>query len=232
MPAAQLVAQVGIEPGPELRAPAGGDAAPGPRARRRSSRPSFRRSSTRRRRCSAATPICSWLHELWRDARARLRERRSSSRAPRGIGKTRLAAALAAEAHRDRAFVLYASGAGRRTPRWPRSSACARRGARRCWCSTTSTAPARRSRTRCVGDLRGAPGDAGGSRASWSPARRRRAAPRTARRRRRARRRRALRRHPSGRRTGRAPDRSRAAACRSASTAPRASGRAQRPPGG
>ena len=53
----------------------------------------------------------------------------SSSRAQRGIGKTRLAAELAAELHRDRAIVLYASGAG--APETARAAVASARAARR-----------------------------------------------------------------------------------------------------
>ena len=52
-----------------------------------------------------------WLRELWRGARGGA-GRLVLVAGARGIGKTRLAAALAGEVHRDRGAVLYASGAG------------------------------------------------------------------------------------------------------------------------
>src|SRR5829696_1152427 len=65
----------------------------------------------------AGTPLVGrdadveWLRELWRGARGGV-GRLVLVTGPRGIGKTRLAAALAGEVHRDRGTVLYASGAG------------------------------------------------------------------------------------------------------------------------
>ena len=52
-----------------------------------------------------------WLRELWRGARDGA-GRLVLVAGARGIGKTRLVAALAAEIHRDRGAVIYASGAG------------------------------------------------------------------------------------------------------------------------
>jgi WD40 repeat protein/DNA-binding SARP family transcriptional activator len=52
-----------------------------------------------------------WLRDFWRGARGGA-GRLVLVAGARGIGKTRLAAALAAEVHRDRGAVLYASGAG------------------------------------------------------------------------------------------------------------------------
>jgi WD40 repeat protein/DNA-binding SARP family transcriptional activator len=65
----------------------------------------------------AGTPMAGreadleWLRELWRGAHGGA-GRLVLVTGPRGIGKTRLAAALAGEVHRDRATVLHASGAG------------------------------------------------------------------------------------------------------------------------
>ena len=65
----------------------------------------------------AGTPLAGrdadleWLGELWRGAHGGI-GRLVLVTGGRGIGKTRLAAALADEVHRDRGTVLYASGAG------------------------------------------------------------------------------------------------------------------------
>ena len=65
----------------------------------------------------AGTPLAGrdadleWLRELWRGAHGGI-GRLVLVTGARGIGKTRLAAALAGEVHRDRGAVLYASGAG------------------------------------------------------------------------------------------------------------------------
>ena len=65
----------------------------------------------------AGTPLAGreadleWLRELWRGAHGGA-GRLVLVAGARGIGKTRLAAALAGEVHRDRGAVLYASGAG------------------------------------------------------------------------------------------------------------------------
>src|SRR5215207_3854217 len=64
-----------------------------------------------------ATPLIGrgaeldWLREQWRTAHGGT-GRLVLVAGARGIGKTRLAAALAADVHRDRAAVLYGSGAG------------------------------------------------------------------------------------------------------------------------
>ena len=65
----------------------------------------------------AGTPLVGrdadleWLRELWRGAYGGA-GRLVLVTGTRGMGKTRLAAALAGEVHRDRGVVLYASGAG------------------------------------------------------------------------------------------------------------------------
>src|SRR5215212_4083559 len=65
----------------------------------------------------AGTPLVGrdgdvdWLRELWRGARGGV-GRLVLVTGAHGIGKTRLAAALAGEVRRDRGLVLYASGAG------------------------------------------------------------------------------------------------------------------------
>ena len=94
-------------------AAARGDPAPGPcaRRRRRPSRRSCRPSSTPRRQWRAARPSWSGCAST---GGARMAAPAGScwSAGARGIGKTRLAAELAGEVHRDGGAVLYASGAG------------------------------------------------------------------------------------------------------------------------
>ena len=68
------------------------------------------------------------LREHWRDAHGGA-GRLVLVAGARGIGKTRLAAELAAELHRDRAIVLYASGAG--APETARAAVAAAHAARR-----------------------------------------------------------------------------------------------------
>ena len=154
--AAALVEEIGVEPGPELRRlheailrqdpalepPAAEPvelppeldarhAAGGPRGRAR-----LRCASSGGARTAAPAGLC------W-------------SRAPRGMGKTRLAAELAGEVHRDarRGAATRPGRASRRrrSRRWPARGS---RGGRRCWCSTTSTAPADEART-ALGELVG-----------------------------------------------------------------------------
>jgi WD40 repeat protein/DNA-binding SARP family transcriptional activator len=107
-----LVEQIGVEPGPELRElheailrqdpqldPPGFEAEPLPAE------------------LFAGTPLAGRqaeldaLREAWRDAHAGA-GRFVLVLGARGMGKTRLAAELAGEVHRDRAIVLHASGAG------------------------------------------------------------------------------------------------------------------------
>jgi DNA-binding SARP family transcriptional activator len=107
-----LVEQIGIEPGPELRrlheAILNQDAAlEAPMPEPVELPPEL----------DAGSPLLGreadldWLRELWRGAHAGAGRLVLVSGAS-GMGKTRLAAELAAEVHRDRAPVLYASGAG------------------------------------------------------------------------------------------------------------------------
>jgi DNA-binding SARP family transcriptional activator len=107
-----LVEQVGIEPGPELRRLHEAILRQDPALDGAASEPAEVPSEL-----DAATPLAGrdadldWLRELWRDAHA------GAGGVvvivgPRGIGKSRLAAELAAEVHREGATVLYASCAG------------------------------------------------------------------------------------------------------------------------
>ena len=143
---AALVEQIGVEPGPELRrlhdAILRQDAGLEPPAQ---TRVGCRPSSI------AGTPLArreaelDWLREHWRRAHGG-DGRLVLIAGARGIGKTRLAAELAAEVRRDGAAVLYASGAG--APADVRTAferAAAARGPR-WWSSTTWSAPA----ARCV----------------------------------------------------------------------------------
>ena len=126
--AGALVEQIGVEPGPELRALHEAILRPGSGARRGPRRPSCRRSSRQPRRWSAATP--SW------SACATPGSGRAAGRGgvvvvsgPAGIGRTRLAAELAGEVHRQGALVLY--GAGRHRAGARRAAADAARARRR-----------------------------------------------------------------------------------------------------
>jgi DNA-binding SARP family transcriptional activator/WD40 repeat protein len=105
-----LVEHVGVEPGPELRrlqeAILAQDPALDPPAQ-----PELPPELEARTPLLGRDADLDWLRELWRDARAG-RGTTVLLSGVRGIGKTRLAAELAAEAHRDGALVLYASGAG------------------------------------------------------------------------------------------------------------------------
>ena len=85
------------------------------------------------------------LREQWRDAHGGA-GRLVVIAGERGIGKTRLVAELAAELHRDRATVLFASGAGAPEAVPKCSRARAPRDGRRSWSSTTSIAPAMQPR--------------------------------------------------------------------------------------
>jgi WD40 repeat protein/DNA-binding SARP family transcriptional activator len=107
-----LVGQVGIEPGPELRrlheAILRQDPALDAPATEPAELPSELDATTL---LAGRDADLDWLRELWRDARA------SAGGVvavvgPRGIGKSRLAAGLAVEVHREGATVLYASCAG------------------------------------------------------------------------------------------------------------------------
>ena len=113
----------GSSPGPELRAPSGGD----PRARTPPSthRPppaaSYRASSRAAPRCSPGREReLRWLRERW--ARGRRRRPARAGRGPAGIGKTRLAASSRTRFSATGAPVLYAAGSGAPTPRWRRSA--------------------------------------------------------------------------------------------------------------
>ena len=81
----------------------------------------------------------------------------------RGIGKTRLAAELAGEVHRDGGAVLVRLRRRRPTAARAAIARARARGGRRCSCSTTSTAPATRCAPRCASWSRA--GGAAGARA-------------------------------------------------------------------
>ena len=134
-----LVEQIGVEPGPELRrlheAILRQD--PGLDLPAREP-PSCRPSSTRARRWSGREAELGALREHWRRARAGA-GRLVLMAGARGMGKTRLAAELAAEVPRDGGAVLYASGAGSPDAARRVIERCARRAARRCSWSTTPT---------------------------------------------------------------------------------------------
>ena len=155
-------------------AAARGDPAPGPvaRARRRPRPSSCRRSSTPRPRWSGREAELEWLREQWRSAHGGA-GRLVLITGARGIGKTRLAAELAGEVHRDRGAVLYASGAGA-----PDAALAALADARtahggpRCWCSTTSTVRATRC-ARALDELAARAGRAARARAGDGRGRRR-----------------------------------------------------------
>ena len=108
-----LLDEIGVEPGPELRRPAGRDPAPGSGARS----PGAGRAPDRARP-STATPL------VGRDDGLAVLRSAGTPPAPgagailaitggRGSGKTRIAAELAGDVHRRGAAVLYANGSGR-----------------------------------------------------------------------------------------------------------------------
>ena len=108
-----LVEEIGVEPSAELRRPARGDPAPGPVAGRRGRR---RRAPARARRDRVAAadrprrraaPAAGLLAARGGRAGALV-----TLVGAYGMGKTRLAAELAGDAHREGAPVLYAAGTG------------------------------------------------------------------------------------------------------------------------
>ena len=143
-------------PGPELRrlheAILRQDPALDPPARQP---PSCRRSSTPARRWSGARP--SWSGCASTGARARRRRPARAGRRARAASARRgWRPSWPRRCTATAATVLYV-GAGAPDAARPRSRARGRRAGRRCWCSTTSTAPAtprsraaRRARRRCA----------------------------------------------------------------------------------
>jgi WD40 repeat protein/DNA-binding SARP family transcriptional activator len=107
-----LVEQIGVEPGPALRelhdAILRQDPQLDPQALESEPLPAELYAGTP---LAGRRPELDVLHEAWRDAHAGA-GRFVLVLGARGMGKTRLAAELAAEVHRDRAIVLHASGAG------------------------------------------------------------------------------------------------------------------------
>ena len=141
-----LVAEVGVEPGPELRrlqdAILRQDA---------SLEPELVVADLPRELDAAAAPPLdgrraelAWLRERWEQARTGSGVLVTVI-GEHGIGKSRLSAELAGEAHAAGAAVVYAAGTGPPTPCSGYSPALARQRARRCWSSTTRTARATRS---------------------------------------------------------------------------------------
>jgi DNA-binding SARP family transcriptional activator len=109
---ATLVDAIGVEPGPELRRLHEAILRQDPGLE-----PSDMAPGELPPELYAGTPLVGreadldWLREQWRRAHAGA-GRLLLVAGPRGIGKTRLAAEIAAELHRDGVAVLYASGAG------------------------------------------------------------------------------------------------------------------------
>jgi WD40 repeat protein/DNA-binding SARP family transcriptional activator len=107
-----LVEAIGVEPGPELRRMQEAILRQDP-----SLEPPGAAVVGLPVELDAGTPLAGraaeldWLREHWRSAHAGA-GRLVLVAGERGIGKTRLAAELAGEVHRDRGAVLYASGAG------------------------------------------------------------------------------------------------------------------------
>jgi DNA-binding SARP family transcriptional activator len=107
-----LVEAIGVEPGPELRRMQEAILRQDP-----SLEPPGAAMAGPPVELDAGTPLAGreaeldWLREHWRSAHAGA-GRLVLVAGERGIGKTRLAAELAGEVHRDRGAVLYASGAG------------------------------------------------------------------------------------------------------------------------
>ena len=109
-----LVEEIGVEPGPELRELQEAILRHDPAL---AARPPSRELP---RQLEGGSPLLAgrdrelrWLRKRWQDAEAR-RSRVALLCGPPGIGKTRLAAELAAELQRTGAAVHYATGAGSR----------------------------------------------------------------------------------------------------------------------
>ena len=118
-------------------------------------RASCRASSTprRRRRCSVETVSCARLRVHWQRAAGGAGALVALVGAY-GMGKTRLAAEIAATPTATARPSSTPPGRARPRPRWPRIARAREcRGGRRCWCSTTPTA----RRTRCTPRARARP---------------------------------------------------------------------------
>ena len=139
-----LIEQIGVEPGPELQAPAGADPRPGPEPRRtaadrRAAGPARGRLAAARRARARAGLAAQALGAGERRAgglRARLGARRGSARRgswPSSRPRSR------ARARRCSTPAVASSP----RPRWRPSPRPPRATDRRCWCSTTPTTPRR-----------------------------------------------------------------------------------------
>ena len=107
-----LAGEIGVEPGPELRALQEAVLRHDPTLELRAAA-----DLPHALESAATAPLAGrddelrWLRARWQEARGGA-GRLIVLAGPRGMGKTRLAAALAVEAHADGATVLYASGTG------------------------------------------------------------------------------------------------------------------------
>ena len=148
---ATLVDEIGIEPGPELQQLHAAILRQDPAL---TVEPPASALPAELERAAAAPMVgrereLAVLRQLWRRAAAGEAVLIALVGAY-GMGKTRIAAALARDVHGAGATVLYGSGAGPAKPRSRCSRTPPTRAARRCSSSTTPTARRSRSGTRCA----------------------------------------------------------------------------------